>query len=265
MVVATQVLEGRSAIVTGAASGMGQAVGEAFAKAGARVVFADINADGAEAAAKRARLAGAEAFGIVLDVADPESVQGCVNCAVDRFGAVDLLFNVAGLHHMKALLDITPESFDRLWRVNVLGLFLMLQVCARQMIAQGSGGRIINVASIAGREGRASQLEYNATKAAVINMTRSAALELSEHRIGVNAIAPGAIITGMWQQIRREVGEQVMHLDAASFDHQIESTVPVKRLGVPADIVGAALLLASSAGEYIIGQTINVDGGLVMN
>ena len=258
-------LNGKCAIVTGAASGIGQAIAESLVDSGVRVVFAGRDKKRIDVAAQRATARGGEAIGVAVDVSQPDDIENCVEIAISKFGSIDVLFNSAGSHHNLPLLEITHASFDQLWKVNVIGLFFMLQACARHMIKQGRGGKIINVASIAGREGRAGQLEYNATKAAVINLTRSAALELIEHGIYVNAIAPGTVVTGMWRSIQKEVGEKLMHLDPDAFNRSVETLVPLKRLGAPSDMVGAALLLASSASDYIVGQTINIDGGMIMD
>ena len=257
-------LENKVALVTGAASGIGRAVASAFALAGARVVFADRHSVGAMEAVGALRAAQTEAMPVTLDTASNESIDRAVADSVAAYGGVDILFNAAGVHHTRRLLDISPPMFQYMMSVNVFGAFYMLQACARVMIERGSGGKIINVASIAGREGRRQQLEYNVSKAAVISLTRTAALELIEHRIYVNAVAPGPIRTSMWDEIRRNaIGHEQGKAD--SFDRSIEEMVPAKRLGTPEDIVGAALFLASAASDYVVGQTLNVDGGMIMS
>jgi NAD(P)-dependent dehydrogenase (short-subunit alcohol dehydrogenase family) len=165
---------------------------------------------------------------------------------------------------MGPLVDFTPERWDRLFGTNVRGLFFMLQAAAKRMIAQGEGGRIINLASQAGRHGIARVLAYSATKAAVISITQSAALELIRDRINVNAIAPGVVDTDMWELVDRLFAE-ALGQPIGEQKRKVGEAVPFGRMGVVEDLTGAAVFLASADADYVVGQTLNVDGGNRLN
>jgi D-sorbitol dehydrogenase (acceptor) len=177
------------------------------------------------------------------DVTRREDIDRIVHDAVGHFGRIDILFNNAALFDMRPLLDESWEIYDRLFSVNVKGMFFLMQAVARRMVEQGHGGKIINMSSQAGRRGEALVSHYCATKAAVLSYTQSAALALAPHKINVNGIAPGVVDTPMWEQV-----------DAlfARYEH---------RPGLPEDLTGAALFLASNDADYITAQTLNVDGG----
>lgn len=254
-------LQGKVAIVTGGARGIGRAIALRYADEGATAVIADLDADAAEATAGEI---GRGAFAVAVDVARPEDRERLLGTVVERAGRIDILVNDAGVFDMGPLLEFTPERWDRLFAVNVRGLFFVLQAAARRMIEQGEGGKIINLASQAGRHGIPRVLAYCATKAAVISITQSAALELIGHRINVNAISPGVVDTDMWELVDRlfaetlgqPIGEQKRKAGAA---------VPFGRMGVPEDLTGAAVFLASADADYVVGQTLNVDGGNRLN
>jgi NAD(P)-dependent dehydrogenase (short-subunit alcohol dehydrogenase family) len=250
-------LSGKVAIVTGGASGIGQAVAAAYLAEGARVAVADIASKGAK---EVAREGGEAAMWITLDVTDKRSIDHMVASVCERFGRVDILFNNAAIFDMAPVVEITECSFDRVFAVNVKGLLFTLQAVARQMIARGGGGKIINVASQAGRRGEPLVAVYCASKAAVISITQSAGLDLIRYGINVNAISPGVVDTPMWDRVdelfaryeKRPIGEKKRLVGAA---------VPFGRMGTPGDHVGAAVFLASSDSDYVVGQTLNVDGG----
>ncbi len=198
-------LAGKVAIVTGAASGMGKAMARAYVREGASVVIADLNREGADAVAEELNgSAAAErcASAFALDVRDRERAQAVVDHAVATFGGVDILVNNAGVITIQPFLEITEVDWDHAFDINCKGLLWGSQAAARQMIAQGRGGKIINLASQAGRRGEGLVLTYCASKAAVISMTQSMALALAEHKINVNAIAPGVVDTPAWEQGR---------------------------------------------------------------
>ncbi len=251
------VLEGKVAVVTGGARGIGRAICERYVAEGAVVAVADILAD--EARATAAAL-GDRAFAVDLDVTRQDSIEGMVETVVARAGGIDILVNNAAVFDLQPLLEITREAFDRVFEVNVKGLLFTLQAAARQMIRQGRGGKIINLASQAGRRGEPLVAVYCASKAAVISLTQSAGLALIRHRINVNAISPGVADTPMWDQVdalfaryeHRPLGEKKRLVGAA---------VPYGRMGVPADHAGAAVFLASPDSDYVVAQTLNVDGG----
>jgi NAD(P)-dependent dehydrogenase (short-subunit alcohol dehydrogenase family) len=250
-------LEGKVAVVTGGAGGIGGAIAERYAVEGAAVVIADRAGGLAEAFARRL---GGKALAIPLDVTSRASIDAMVATVVAQAGGIDILVNNAAVFDLAPIVEVTEKSWDWLFSVNVKGLFFTLQAVARRMIAQGQGGKIINVASQAGRRGEALVSAYCATKAAVISLTQSAGLDLIKHKINVNGIAPGVVDTPMWSQVDalfaryegRPLGEKKRLVGAA---------VPYGRMGRPDDHAGAAVFLASADADYVVAQTLNVDGG----
>lgn len=250
-------LKSKTAVITGGARGIGLAIGARYVAEGATVFLADRDA---EEAAKAAATLGPQAHGIALDVTDPASIEAMVNTVTAQAGGIDILVNNAAVFDMGPVLDVTEKSIDFLFAVNVKGLFLCLQAVARQMVAQGRGGKIINMASQAGRRGEALVSIYCATKAAVISLTQSAGLDLIKHRINVNGIAPGVVDTPMWDEVdalfaryeNRPLGEK---------KRLVGDAVPYGRMGRPEDHTGAAVFLASADADYVVAQTLNVDGG----
>jgi D-sorbitol dehydrogenase (acceptor) len=250
-------LAGKVAIVTGGARGIGAAICRRYAKEGAHVVVADRLADEAKATAASI---GGRAFAIELDVTDRSSIERLVAETMATAGRIDCLVNGAAVFDMAPIVEITETSFDRLFAINVKGLLFTGQAVARQMISQGEGGKIINMASQAGRRGEALVAVYCATKAAVISLTQSMGLDLIKHGINVNGIAPGVIDTPMWDEVdalfaryeKKPIGQK---------KREVGDAVPYGRMGEPDDIVGAAVFLASADSDYVVAQTLNVDGG----
>jgi acetoin reductase-like protein len=250
-------LKDKVAIVTGGARGIGAAICRRYADEGARVAVADLLEEEANALAEEI---GRGAFGVRLDVTQRRSIDAAVAKVVDQAGGVDILVNNAGIFEMAPILEITEESFDKQFAVNTKGLLFTLQAAARRMVEQGRGGKIINFASQAGRRGEALVAVYCASKAAVISITQSAGLDLIKHRINVNGIAPGVIDTPMWDHVdaqfarweNRPLGEK---------KRLVGEAVPYGRMGRPEDMVGAAVFLASEDADYVVAQTLNVDGG----
>jgi D-sorbitol dehydrogenase (acceptor) len=252
-------LQDKVAVLTGAASGIGEAVARRYLDEGARCVIVDVKPADAIAPAL------SEAFpervlALSADVTRREDIERIVSDAVGHFGRIDILFNNAALFDMRPLLDESWDIYDRLFSVNVKGMFFLMQAVARRMVEQGHGGKIINMSSQAGRRGEALVSHYCATKAAVLSYTQSAALALAPHRINVNGIAPGVVDTPMWEQVdalfaryeNRPLGEK---------KRLVGEEVPLGRMGLPEDLTGAALFLASADADYITAQTLNVDGG----
>jgi NAD(P)-dependent dehydrogenase (short-subunit alcohol dehydrogenase family) len=250
-------LQGKVAIVTGGARGIGRAIAERYADEGARVVVADVLETEAETLAATI---GRGAIGLGLDVTRQESIDAMVAAVVRDAGRIDVLVNNAGVFDMAPLLDVTRASFARVFSVNVEGLLFTLQACARQMVKQGGGGKIINFASQAGRRGEALVAVYCASKAAVISLTQSAGLALAKQRINVNAIAPGVIDTPMWDQVDA-LFAKYEGLPVGEKKKAVGLAVPYGRMGTPEDLVGAAVFLASADADYVVAQTLNVDGG----
>jgi NAD(P)-dependent dehydrogenase (short-subunit alcohol dehydrogenase family) len=250
-------LQGKVAIITGGARGIGRAIGERYAAEGARVVVADLNE--AECKATAAAI-GNGALGVGVDVTKQSSIDALVATVVQTCGGIDILVNNAGVFDMGPLLEITHESYHKIFAVNVEGLLFTLQAVARQMVKQGRGGKIVNFASQAGRRGEALVAVYCASKAAVISITQSAGLALAKDRINVNGIAPGVVDTPMWGQVDA-LFAKYENLPLGEKKKQVGLAVPYGRMGTPDDMTGMALLLASADSDYIVAQTYNVDGG----
>ena len=250
-------LQGKSALITGAARGIGKSFAEAYVAEGAVVAIADINMVAAEAAATSI---GPSAYAVHLDVTDQASIDAAVKAVEDRQGGLDILINNAALFDLAPIVEITRDSYDRLFRINVAGTLFMMQAAARSMIARGNGGRIINMASQAGRRGEALVGVYCATKAAVISLTQSAGLDLIKHRINVNAIAPGVVDGEHWDHVDSMFAKHE-NLKPGEKKRMVGASVPFGRMGTAADLTGMAIFLASPEADYIVAQTYNVDGG----
>lgn len=250
-------LKDKVAIVTGGARGIGAAVCRRYADEGARVVVADILEGEATALAQEI---GRGAMGVRLDVTDRGSIEAMVATVVAEAGGIDILVNNAAIFDMAPLLEITEASYDKQFAVNVKGLLFTLQAVARRMVEQGRGGKIVNFASQAGRRGEALVAVYCASKAAVISITQSAGLALIPHKINVNGIAPGVIDTPMWDEVDA-LFARYENLPLGEKKRQVGLAVPYGRMGYPEDMTGAAVFLASADADYVVAQTLNVDGG----
>lgn len=250
-------LQDKSALITGSARGIGRAFAEAYVREGATVAIADIDF---ERASKTAREIGDRAYPVELDVTQQHSIDTAIRSVEDKVGGLDILINNAALFDLAPIVDITRESYDRLFSINVAGSLFTMQAAAKSMIERGKGGKIINMASQAGRRGEALVGVYCATKAAIISLTQSAGLNLIKHGINVNAIAPGVVDGEHWDGVdamfakfeNRPLGEKKKLVGAE---------VPFGRMGRAEDLTGMAIFLASSEADYIVAQTYNVDGG----
>ena len=252
-------LEGKGALITGAARGIGRAFAEAYLREGARVCVADID----EAAAK----ATAEAIGAVavaMDVADQTSIDTGVAAADAALDGTDILVNNAALFTADPIVDIARADYDRVFAVNVAGPLFVMQAVARGMIARGRGGRIVNMASQAGRRGEPLVAVYCASKAAVISLTQSAGLNLIRHGINVNAIAPGVVDGDHWDGVDAQFA-RLEGLPPGEKKRQVGAGVPFGRMGRPEDLTGMAVFLASDEAAYVVAQCYNVDGGQWMS
>jgi len=257
-------LQGRHALLTGAGGGIGLAVAEAFLAEGARCTAVDLAAaPSAGLAALLARHPDQLAYASA-DVSKVETLGGLVDAAAARFGTVDVLFNNAAIFDMAPLLESDERMYQRLFDVNVKGMFFVMQAVLTRLVAAGKPGSIVNLASQAGRRGEALVSHYCASKAAVISYTQSAALAMAPHGIRVNGIAPGVVDTPMWGAVDA-LFARYEGLQPGEKKLAVGKAVPLGRMGRPADIAGAAVFLASAESGYITAQTLNVDGGNVMS
>lgn len=254
-------LNNRVIIVTGGASGIGAALCRGFAEEGASVVVADLNEALANELAGEIKQAGGKALAVVMDVTKRDEVKAGIEATVSEFGKLDALFNNAGMNSPMKLLDVTEENFDLIMRVNVLGVLIGMQEAAKQFIAQGSGGKIVNTASIAGRTGFPSFAPYSAAKSAVISLTQAGARAWASHNITVNGFAPGVVDTPLWVKLDEEleaIGEADGKMD------KLSSQIILGRPALPEDIVPTGVFLAASDSDYITGQIIPIEGGMIL-
>ncbi len=253
-------LQDKVAIVTGGGSGIGHGICLRLAEEGASVVVADLDADAAERVAGEISGQNGLAMGVRVDVRNQDSVQEMVDKAVETYGGIDILVNNAGVGKIIPFFETTEADWDFIFDVNCKGVLFCSQAVARVMIEQGRGGKIVNLASQAGRRGEALVLAYCASKACVISMTQSTALALAEHKINVNAVAPGIVDTPFWEQVDRQFAK-LLHMEIGEPKRTFTASIPLGRIEQPADVAGAVAFLASSDADYITQQCLNVDGG----
>lgn len=247
-------LKDRVAIVTGGAGGIGRATCLALAAQGASITVADLDEARAQAVAAEIEAAGGRALPVKVDVASGPSTRAMVGAAIGRFGRVDVLVNNAGWDKIERFVDSTEETWDKVLAINLKGQILCARAVLDDMIARGSG-RIVNVASDAGRVGSSGECVYGAAKGGVIAFTKGLAREIARYKINVNCICPGPTDTPLFAQ----VAEGNPKLAEA-----LQKAIPWRRLGRPEDIAGAVVFFVSDAAEYITGQTLSISGGLTM-
>jgi meso-butanediol dehydrogenase/(S,S)-butanediol dehydrogenase/diacetyl reductase len=259
---------GRSCIVTGAAQGIGRAIGEALLEEGAHVCFADINeakiAEVAAANADRAAAADAKVTHAAVDVTDRDQVRAMIAHTVETFGRLDVKFNNAGVNKPMNFLDVTEDNWHFIMDVNGLGCLIGMQEAARQMIAQGGGGKIVNTASIASRQGFGNVAPYCASKWAVVSLTQSAARDLAAHDITVTGFAPGVVATEMWDQVDRDLMDIGASERPGQAMEEFSADILKGRVAKPQDITGTTTFLASADSDYMTGQIIMIDGGMTL-
>ena len=249
-------LHGKTALITGAARGIGLAFARAYAAEGATVCIADLNLDAAQKAAAEI---GPQAHAIALDVTRQDSIDAAFAAAIAQMGHLDILINNAALFSAAPIAEITRVDYDRLFAVNVAGTLFCTQVAARHMIPRGRG-TIINMASQAGRRGESLVAVYCATKAAMISLTQSAGLNLIPHGITVNAIAPGVVDGEHWDGVDAFFAKYE-HKAPGQKKQEVGAAVPFGRMATAADLTGMAIFLATDEAKYIVAQCFGVDGG----
>ncbi len=255
-------LQGQLAIVTGAGRGIGRAIALELARLGADVVVAELDKDGAERTAGEVRALGRRATAVPTDVTSRGSLDAMVERARSEFGRIDVLVNNAGIYRAAPTLDVTEEHWDAIMNINARAVFFASQAVLPVMIAQRRGA-IVNLASMAGKVGSKTNLPYNASKAAVVSMTKSLALAHAAEGIRVNCVCPGFVETDMWTKVAREQSA-ILGLSADEFTRQRAATVPLGRMERPEDVASVVAFLASDRAGYMTGQALSVDGGLVM-
>ena len=257
-------LKRRNIIVTGAGSGIGAGIAVDLAENGANVVVADINVENGAKVADQISKVGGKAVAVPVDVSNRESIKKMIAETVVAFGGLDVIFNNAGIIQTASYLEITEADWKRLMDVNGLGVLMGTQEAAKQMIAQGRGGKIINTASIGAKQGYAQFAHYCASKFAVAALTQAAARAFAEHKITVNCFGPGVVHTALWDQLNREFMEMGITSKPDQAINDFSTDILLGRYSTPRDIVGVTTFLASSDSDYITGQTVMVDGGMVL-
>jgi 3-oxoacyl-[acyl-carrier protein] reductase len=244
-------ITGRNAIVTGSARGIGKAIAEKLASEGASVVIADVDIEAAEATSKEISSLGVRSFPIKIDVSDYKEMEALIERTKNEWGSMDILVNNAGITRDNIILKMTPGDFDMVISINLKGVFNGIKAAFPIMMRQRSG-KIVNIASIIGITGNTGQANYSASKGGVIALTKTAAKELAARGVTVNAIAPGFIQSAMTDKLPDTERQKIL------------SRVPMGRIGLPEDVAKAALFLSSPDSDYITGQVLVVDGGMVM-
>lgn len=250
-------LQGKTALITGSARGIGLEFARAYLAEGARVALADINT---EAVQKAAAELGEGAIALTLDVTKQESIDAAFASAIEQFGHLDILINNAALFTAAPIEEISRADYDKIMAVNTSGTLFCMQAAAKHMIARGKGGKIINMASQAGRRGEPLVAVYCASKAAVISMTQSAGLGLIRYGINVNAIAPGVVDGEHWDGVDAHFAK-FEGLKPGEKKEKVGKAVPFGRMGVAQDLTGMAIFLATAEADYVVAQTFGVDGG----
>jgi len=244
-------LEGKTAIITGAAQGIGKCTAQTFAGEGASLMLVDLNREGLDSTAGELRAANAAVEVYVADVTSAEAVEKLVDHTVDVYGKIDILINNAGITRDNLLLRMTEQEWDDVIRVNLKSVFLMMSAVGRVMLRQRSGA-IVNVASVSGIFGNIGQANYAASKAGIIGASKTAAREMAKRGVRVNVVAPGFIDTGMTSVLSETVKNKALEV------------IPLRRFGVPQDVADAMCFLASDRASYITGEVVKIDGGMAM-
>jgi len=257
-------IKGKSVVVTGGAQGLGEGIVRRLADEGARVVVADMNGQKAKAVADDLSGKGHDAIAVTVDVGERGQVKAMVAQTVKAFGGIDVLFNNAGFNKPVPFFEVDEANFNSIIRVNTLGVMIGMQEVGKQMIAQGRGGKIINTASIAGRQGYAEFAPYCVSKAGVVSLTQAGAREMAKHKITVNGIAPGVVVTPLWDGLEQDMIDKGVIKKKGEFIESFSANILLGYPSKPADLAGITAFLASSESDYITGQIIMCDGGMVL-
>lgn len=261
-------LSGTNILITGAARGMGAAVSQHFARLGANICVCDVNQAGCEEVATTIRERDGRAIALKVDVTQREQVQLAVQATVEAFGSLDVFINNAGINKPMMFLDVTEDNWHDIMNVNGLGCLIGMQEAAKQMIKQPSNSKpykIINVGSILSRQAFDDVVPYSCSKHAVLAMINGGAKALAKHNITVNGYAPGVVDTELWQQLDKDLVEiGKFAKEGESMDHLAETMILMGRYAKPEDVLGTATFLASSDSDYMTGQLLMIDGGMVM-
>jgi 3-oxoacyl-[acyl-carrier protein] reductase len=244
-------LEGRVALVTGGARGIGKSICERLAAEGAIIAVVDILQEIADETAKEFQGKGIEASAYAADVSKPEDAEATIKAVVEKYGKVDILVNNAGITRDTLIMRMSEQDWDLVMSVNLKGAFNFTKAVARPMM-KNRYGKIVNIASVVGRMGNAGQANYSASKAGLIGLTKTSAKEFASRNIAVNAVAPGYIMTEMTEKLSDQATDAFMN------------AVPMKRAGKPDDVANVVYFLCSNDSDYVTGQVINIDGGLLM-
>lgn len=257
-------LQGKNCIVTGSAKGIGRAIGESLMKEGANVMFADLDSAVMITAEEVSAKYQGNAIGFEMNVTNHDQVKAMIEKAVETFGSLDVMFNNAGVNKPMNFLDVTEENWEFIMKINGLGVLIGIQEAAKQMIKQGKGGKIINTASIASRQGFDNVAPYCASKFAVLSLTQSAARDLAKHKITVNGFAPGVVATELWKQLDQDLMEIGASERPGQAIEEFSSGILLGRPATPDDLTGTTNFLASSASDYMTGQVMMIDGGMIL-
>ncbi|WP_158805480.1 MULTISPECIES: SDR family NAD(P)-dependent oxidoreductase [unclassified Acidisoma] len=257
-------LNDRVVIVTGGAQGLGEGIVRRLLRDGARVVIADRNGEKARSLAAELSADGTRALGVAVDVAERNQVQAMIAQTSEAFGGIDVLFNNAGFNKPLPFFDADEDNFNSIMRVNALAVLIGMQEVGKYMIKQGRGGKIINTASIAGRQGYPEFAPYCASKAAVISLTQAGARAMAPDHITVNGIAPGVVVTPLWDGLEQDMIDKGVIKERGEFINSFSAGILIGRPAKPQDLDGVAAFLASSDSDYMTGQIIMCDGGMVL-
>ena len=258
-------LEGKTCIVTGGAMGIGRAIAERLVADGANVCIADIDVPAATiAAAELSQMVRGSTIAVECNVTKRSDIKAAIANTVAQFGRLDVMFNNAGVAKAVRFLDVTEDDWDAVMEVNGKGVLLGMQEAARQFISQGGGGKIVNMASVAGKQGFALVSHYSASKFAVVGLTQAAARELAEYKITVNGICPGIVATELWRKLDLNMIDIGRTESVGQGMKEFSESILLKRVSTPEDCAGIASFMASTDSDYMTGQCVQVDGGMIL-